>query len=78
MLTENELDSLGFKKGFCDDGSHYYTYEFSKGLSFITNSSDEAQDGWYVEFFNTEIPVRFTDAESVKTMIGLIQKHTVQ
>ena len=80
-MTEKELLELGFVKEFSlgniDDQPEYYYYtkDFTDGLSFISNASDEISDsrGWYVEFFNTEIPVRYCEPEKVKLLFRLIE-----
>ena len=80
-MTEKEIQLLGFKKRNVsaeESGSepyHYYIYEFTKGLEFITQDSDSAEDdNWYVEFFNTEIPIRFYDMMNVQTLISTFEK----
>jgi hypothetical protein len=80
-MTEKEIQLLGFKKinvSAEESGSepyHYYIYEFTKGLEFITQDSDSAEDdNWYVEFFNTEIPIRFYDMMNVQTLISTFEK----
>ncbi len=79
-MTEKELLELGFVKEFSldtiDDQPEYYYYtkDFTNGLTFITNASDELGDGeWYVEFFNTEIPVRYCEYDKVKSLFELIE-----
>ena len=83
-MTERELQILRFEKvGVSAEESgdkpyHYYTHDFVKGLSFISNSSDEVKDGkWYVEFFNTEIPVRFHEMGEVLGLINTLTKAIV-
>ena len=83
-MTERELQILRFEKVEVsaeesgDKPYHYYTHDFVKGLSFISNSSDEAKDGkWYVEFFNTEIPVRFHEMGEVLGLINTLTKAIV-
>ena len=56
-MTERELEILRFKKievsaeESGDKPYYYYTHGVVKGLSFISNSSDEVKDGeWFVEF----------------------------
>lgn len=79
-MTEKELIELGFEKQFSLDSIgekpefYYYTKDFTNGLTFITNASDELLDGeWYIEFFNTEIPVRYCEYEKVKSLFELIE-----
>jgi len=85
-MTEKELLELGFVKEFSlgniDDQPEYYYYikDFTDGLSFISNASDEISDsrGWYVEFFNTEIPVRYCEYDKVKSLFELIEDGLVK
>jgi len=77
-MTEGHLRILGFKKQTDESDSanpfYYYTLNFTQGLSFITNANDETRDDeWYIEFFNTEIPVRYYDYDKAKTLINLIK-----
>jgi hypothetical protein len=78
-MTEKELLELGFVKEFSlgtiDDQPEYYYYtkDFTDGLSFISNASDELDGEWFVEFFNTEIPVRYYEPEKVKLLFRLIE-----
>lgn len=79
-MTEKELLKLGFVKEFSldtiDDQPEYYYYakDYTSGLSFISNASDEIVDGeWYVEFFETEIPVRYYEYDKVKSLFELIE-----
>jgi len=83
-MTERELQILRFEKVEVsaeesgDKPYHYYTHDFVKGLSFISNSSDEVKYGkWYVEFFNTEIPVRFHEMGEVLGLINTLTKAIV-
>ena len=76
-MTEKEIQLLGFKR--TDDNSdganpyYYYTYDVTNGLSFITNSNDATEDcEWYVEFFETEIPIRFFHMEETRALINTI------
>lgn len=83
-MTERELEILRFNKveiSSEESGGnpfYYYTHDVVNGLSFISNSSDEVKDGkWYVEFFNTEIPVRFYDMTKVLALINTLTKAIV-
>ena len=80
-MTEKELQMLGFNKVEVtaeesgENPYHYYIYEFTKGLEFISTDSDSVvDDGWWIEFFNTEIPVRFYDMMEVKKLISIFEK----
>jgi hypothetical protein len=82
-MTERELEILGFTKEIGVDNEsyadyYYYTYQITFGLSFITNESDEVKDGqWYVEFFDTQVPVRFHKFEQVQSLINTLTKALV-
>jgi len=83
-MTENEIKSLGFKRvGVSSEESgdkpyHYYIYEITKGIEFISSESDISKDNnWFVEFFNTEIPVRFYKMEQVQTLINIFENSKV-
>lgn len=80
-MTEKEILKLGFAKEFFigaienQPEHYYYTKDFTNGLTFITNASDEAiANGWYVEFFNTELPVRYYNYQDVRDLFDLIEK----
>ena len=88
-MTEKELQLLGFEKQedagievsddeggqWVENEFHYYTYDIVRGLSLISNSNDEvAEDGeWFVEFFDTEPSIRFTEFAEVQALINLLQ-----
>jgi len=88
-MTEKELQLLGFEKQedagievsddqggqWVENEFHYYTYDIVHGLSLISNSNDEvAEDGeWFVEFFDTEPSIRFTEFAEVQALINLLQ-----
>jgi hypothetical protein len=80
-MTERELEILRFEKvevSAEESGGepfYYYTYDVVNGLSFISNDSDDVKDGeWFVEFFNTEVPVRFYDTVDVLGLINILTK----
>ncbi|NBW22977.1 MAG: hypothetical protein EBR82_85035 [Caulobacteraceae bacterium] len=82
-MTEKELQLLGFyQEGYLDfDGEyHYYVYDIVRGLSLISNSNDEvAEDGeWFVEFFDTEPEIRFTEFGEVQALINLLQSKIIK
>lgn len=87
-MTEKEIELLGFKKKteegdlcrdfdgneWVEDSFYYYTYEITRGLSFITPANTEIKDEkeWYVEFFNTEDTIKFYNFEEVQKLINLL------
>jgi len=80
-MTERELEILRFEKVKVSSEQsggepyHYYTYDVVRGLSFISNSNDNVKDNeWFVEFFNTEVPVRFYDMSKVLELINILTK----
>lgn len=89
-MTEKELQLLGFTKEFepgteCSDDSgnewtedafHYYTYTVAQGFEFISNASDEVgEDGqWFVEFFDSDPEIRFTEFGEVQALLNLLDK----
>tara|TARA_R110000868_G_scaffold32604_1_gene118626 strand:+ start:150 stop:407 length:258 start_codon:yes stop_codon:yes gene_type:complete len=84
-MTEKDLLKLGFTKEdsseFIDDEPDFYYYvkDITNGLTFITNGNDdmEGQD-WYVEFFDTEVPIRYYDYSSVKMLLTLIEEGIIK
>ena len=72
-MKEQDLVDLGFKKEFCDN-FYYYTYDFAKGFSLITQASDEVVNNqWVVEIFEANL-IGFTSKESVKELIKIVNK----
>jgi hypothetical protein len=83
-MSEKELLELGFTKEFSTDiiedepDFYYYVKEITNGLTFITNGNDEMEGKeWYVEFFNTEIPIRYYESSTVKMLFALIEEGIV-
>ena len=73
-MKEQDLIDLGFTKEF-GDNFYYYTYDFSRGFSLITNANDELINGeWVVEVFETSDKIQFTNIDNVKKLIELINK----
>jgi hypothetical protein len=80
-MSEKELLELGFTKEYSSDiidddpDFYYYVKEITNGLTFITNSNDEMEGKeWYVEFFNTEVPIRYYEYTIVKMLFTLIEE----
>jgi hypothetical protein len=78
-MKEKELLALGFEKCFGDPDEpdwYYFTYDFGRGFSLISNASDELVDGkWVVEIFE-EPDIRFTNSSDVMALIDLIKRNT--
>ena len=93
-MTEKEIQLLGFEKQvdggielsddengvWVEDEFHYYTYDIVNGLTLISSSSDEiGEDGqWYVEFFDSEPSIRFTEFGEVQALINLLESRIVK
>lgn len=84
-MLEKDLIELGFEKEISQDlingepEFYYYVKEITNGLTFITNTDGEAKyDGWYVEFFDTEIPVRYYNYDKVKSLFNLIEEGVIK
>lgn len=78
-MKEKELLALGFEKCFGDSDEpdwYYFTYDFGRGFSLISNASDELVDGkWVVEIFE-ESNIRFTSSSEIMVLIDLIKRNT--
>ena len=78
-MKEQNLIDLGFKRKDVtteesgDNAFYYYTYDFNKYFSLITNSSDEVKkNNWFAEIFDHDI--RFSSRDDLKQFIDLINK----
>ncbi len=82
-MTEKELQLLGFERedsneGF-DDSFYYYTYKVADGLEFISNANDEVEDyEWYVDIFETNPHIRFTEFGDVQGLINILEKRRLE
>ena len=93
-MTEKEIQLLGFEKQedggievsddlggmWIEDEFYYYTYDIADGFSLISNSNDQVgEDGkWFVEIFNTEPAIRFTEFGEVQALINLLQNRIIK
>jgi hypothetical protein len=84
-MTEKEIQLLGFETHYDNGGEmwdkyYYYTHKVAMGLQFITNASDEIKERveWYVEIFNTEPTIRFTEFGEVQALINLLEKRVIK
>ena len=84
-MSEKELLELGFTKEFSTDiiedepDFYYYVKDITDGLTFITNDNSEMEGKeWYVEFFDTEIPIRYYEYATVKMLLMLIEEGIVK
>lgn len=81
-MKEQDLIYLGFEKRFGEPEQpnwYYFKYDFGRGLSLISNASDELKDDkeWFVEVFEEE-KIRFTDAIELATFINLIKRNNYE
>jgi len=82
-MTEIEIQKLGFEKQIDNDNSnayHYYTYKIADGVEFITPANDEIENdnGWYVEFFDSDPKIRFNDSRDLQTVINILENSKVK
>jgi hypothetical protein len=82
-MTEKELESLGFDlEGYGDfDGEwHYYSLQLASGFGFISCANNQVgEDGqWYVDFFDSDPLIRFTDYDELRNIISLVETRIVK
>ena len=93
-MTEKEIQLLGFEKQedggievyddlggmWIEDEFYYYTYDIVDGFELISNTNNEVgEDGkWFVEIFNTEPAIRFTEFGEVQALINLLQSRIIK
>jgi hypothetical protein len=82
-MTEKEVQLLNFEReeySDWDGDHHYYSYEITNGMFFISSGSDElGEDGqWYVDVFNTQEPIRFYKFEEVQNLLNILEKHLIK
>jgi hypothetical protein len=82
-MTEREIQLLGFERQDSEDGEYsfyYYIYEIVDGLVFISNANDDLIDGdeWYIDIFNTDPHIRFTEFGDVQGLINILEKRRVK
>jgi len=93
-MTEKEIQLLGFEKQedggievsddegglWIEDEFYYYTYDIVDGFELISSSNNEVgEDGqWFVEIFNTEPSIRFTEFGEVQALINLLQSRIIK
>lgn len=84
-LTKEKLLELGFKKEFVsaeesgDKPFTYFVYEVKDAFDkercvLVTNTDDESQEGFRVEFFNMEELGYYDDIETVSELIEILKK----
>jgi len=82
-MTEREIQLLGFEREDMNDGDYsgyYYAYRIAAGFEFISNANDELEkDGsWFIEFFDSDPQIKFTEFGEVQALINLIEKRVVK
>ena len=82
-MTEKEVQLLKFEReeySDWDGDHHYYSYQITNGMSFISSTSNEiGEDGqWYVDVFNTQDPIRFYKFEEVQNLLNILEKHLIK
>ena len=82
-MTEREIQLLGFQKEEMkeheEDKSYYYALDIVDGVAFITRSNEEIkEDNWYIEVFNTDPAIRFTEFGEVQALINLLTSRIVK
>lgn len=74
-MTEQEIIMLGFQKELADpyldeEDDYYYALDIVGGLTLITQCASKIRDGnWYLEFFNTDTPVRFHEYAAARDIL---------
>lgn len=82
-MTEKEIQLLGFERQDSEDGEqpfYYYIYRIADGLEFISCANDEVKEDqeWYVDIFNTDPHIRFTEFGDVQGLINILEKRRVK
>jgi hypothetical protein len=82
-MTEKEIQLLGFEMQESGDEFepfYYYTYKIADGLEFISCANDEVSEDqeWYVDIFNTDPHIRFTEFGDVQGLINILEKRRVK
>ena len=84
-MSEKELLQLGFTKEYSTDiiedepDFYYYVKDICDGLTFISNGNDDMEgEEWFVEFFNTEVPIRYYESSTVKMLFTLIEEGIIK
>jgi hypothetical protein len=83
-MTEKDLEQAGFERldvTAKESGNpkdwYYYTYDLTNSFRLLSCDSDEAEkeDGmWYVEIFDADHEIRFTNIDNLLDLISIINK----
>ena len=77
-MTEEQLKILGFEEQTetSEPTFYYYTLDIVDGLSFISQSNDEVENGeWIVEIFETTPSIKFKDAKKLSNLIEILNQN---
>ena len=76
-MKEQDLIDLGFKRIEDFDGDevfHYYDLNLVEGFSLISNDSDNAKEGWYVELFDVD-GIKFVEKKDLEEFINIVKRN---
>jgi len=77
-MTEEQLKILGFEEQTetSEPTFYYYTLDIVDGLSFISQSNDEVENGeWIVEIFETTPSIKFKNASKLSNLIAILNQN---
>jgi thymidine phosphorylase len=77
-MTEEQLKILGFEEQTetSEPTFYYYTLDIVDGLSFISQSNDEVENGeWIVEIFETTPSIKFKNASKLSNLIEILNQN---
>jgi hypothetical protein len=82
-MTEKEIQLLGFQQEYVGeyegDDDYYYALDIVDGITFITPCNSEIVNGhWYVEFFNTNPYIRFSEFAEVQALLNTLTNAIVK
>jgi hypothetical protein len=82
-MSERELIILGFNSVSMgehdEDESYYYALDVVNGLSFISSVNNEIKnDEWYVDVFNTEPAIRFSNFVKLQALLNVLNSAIVK
>jgi len=78
-MKEQDLIDLGFKRIEDFDGDevfHCYNLDLVEGFSLISNDSDNAKEGWYVELFDVD-QIKFFEREKLEEFINVVKRNII-
>ena len=77
-MTEEQLKILGSEEQTetSEPTFYYYTLDIVDGLSFISQSNDEVENGeWIVEIFETTPSIKFKNAAKLSNLIEILNQN---